>query len=68
MSGRPQRTFRLTRDDGLAVRIGDAHGRIAIYVDETGANDLRAMLSSGDTLADDIDRAIEVAYPDPDGA
>jgi hypothetical protein len=45
------------------VKIGNSHGRIAIYCDETEALDLAAMYTYPDGFGREILDAVERAYP-----
>lgn len=53
-----------TPDRDGVVSIGVANGKIAVYLDEDGANNLIAAFGGEDGLSKDIARAILAAYPD----
>lgn len=44
-------------------RIGDAHGRIALYLDEQGARDLAETFGRSDSAYDELMEAVSRAYP-----
>lgn len=48
-----------------AVEIGNARGRIALYLDETEAIDLAHHYGPGDAAYEELMAAIERAYPQP---
>jgi hypothetical protein len=47
------------------VEIGNARGRIALYLDETEAIDLAHQYGPGDRAYDELMDAVEKAYPPP---
>lgn len=49
---------------GWETHIGDANGKIALWLDEQGARDLRDLLSPEDRLREEIDAALTKAYPE----
>ena len=51
------------------IEIGDADGKIALYLNERSANDLLAMFRYDDLFSIELGEAIDKAYPveDVDG-
>lgn len=45
------------------VQVGDAHGRIAVYLGEQSARDLAALYGPSDAAHDELVWAIGQAYP-----
>jgi hypothetical protein len=54
-------TFRPGRNG--VVEIGNAHGKVAVYLDEREAIDVALMYGDGDGMYDEILAAVEAAYP-----
>lgn len=52
-------------DERGVVRIGDARGKVAVYLDETGCYDLAACFRSDDLFVDELHKAAALAYPPP---
>lgn len=48
------------------VEIGDADGRIAVYLNESSAIDLAYLYDSRDPFRSELLNAVSVAYPAPD--
>lgn len=50
----------------MTFEIGNAHGRIALYLNEREAIDLAVLYGSGDRAYDELMEAVKQAYPKPD--
>lgn len=53
----------LRLDRNGVAHIGNAHGKIAVYLNESEAIDLAHHYGPGDAAYDEIMEAVEVAYP-----